>query len=278
MNLNLKIPDKISLYDEPGSYIPVNSEGSGLRDSRGLLRNIEYFYKENGFVDYRAMLRPEHLYPNKSKSAELTKLYGKDYAKVPVHEIDDRFLLITLAGINYLAQLRGFLVVQPKVDFVSDQRCVVTTSITWVGNFETQENIVTYGQTASASIYNTFNWSQNFLESIAANRAFVRAVRFFLGLSIVGSDEMGPNKEENTPPVVELSQDDGLAPLVMLEKRVNSMGLTFEKLKRGVQQKYLDKIHGDLSSWNSYADISLRDACSLLEILSIDDVKNVKKT
>jgi hypothetical protein len=249
-----------------------------LRDENGLLRNIEYQYLPNGKINYRALLQREHLYFNKEKEEQIIKTYGKDYEKIPILEIDDKYLLITLGGINYLASTRGYLAVLPKVDFVSDFRCVVTTTITWVPNFETDFATVSYGQCAGASLANTSGFSSNFLESIAANRAFVRAVRFFLGLSIVGQDEISPkNNARDDAKSQNDSNDLFLSPLTFLEKKVTNLNLSFVQYKNAVIKKYKDKLSSDPETWESFADIPKVDALFLLESLNKQQPENNNK-
>ena len=36
-----------------------------LRDEKGLIKNVNYIFKKDGTVDWRAMVNPAHLYPNK---------------------------------------------------------------------------------------------------------------------------------------------------------------------------------------------------------------------
>ncbi len=47
-----------------------------------------------------------------------------------------------------------------------------------------------YEEVANATLANTNSFSQLFLETIASNRAFVRAVRNALRIDIVGTDEL----------------------------------------------------------------------------------------
>ena len=35
------------------------------RNEHGLLENVDYTFKEDGSIDWRAMIKPEFLYPNK---------------------------------------------------------------------------------------------------------------------------------------------------------------------------------------------------------------------
>lgn len=254
------------------------SEIKSLRHPNGLLQNVNYEFLPDGRVNYRSLLQKEHLYFNKEKKDKLIETYGKHYEKIPINEIDDKYLLITLAGIKYLAEIRGYLSVQPRIEHVSEQRCVVTTNITWIPNFETNYQPVSYGQCASASIFNTFGWEQNYMEAIAANRSFVRAVRFFLGLSIVGYDEIGfkngvGEKSSQRDDANELS----LSPTSFLEKKVAELGLTFEQYKIAVIKKYSGKLSSPPQNWESFSDISIPDALFLLDSINKQQTQSSNK-
>ncbi len=43
---------------------PKNAQ-ENLRKANGLLSNVEYVFNEDGSINWRAMVKAEHLYPNK---------------------------------------------------------------------------------------------------------------------------------------------------------------------------------------------------------------------
>ncbi len=68
--------------------------------------------------------------------------------------------------------------------------------IKFIGNFETGMQPMKFGESATATLHNTSgSIPQMFLTETASNRAFVRCVRNFLTVNIVGKDEMGPGKD-----------------------------------------------------------------------------------
>ena len=231
------------------------------RDDNGLLEGINYIYNEDGSINWRAMIKPEHLVVFREKRQEVEEKYGKKIEELDLTQVDDKYLLILLSGIKYLARIRNYISIIPKVDYVSSQRCVVTTVIKWAPNFETNNAIIEFGDVGSASIENTFSFAQQYLEPIAANRAFVRAVRNFLGINIVAYDEVGPNKKE------EENFSSGFKPSNLLEQKVESLGLTFEKFRDGIITKYKDKIKSDPEKWESFHNIPAKDIYILLGIL-----------
>ena len=62
------------------------------RNEFGLIEGIEYQFNEDGSVNWRAMIKPEHLYPNKDWF-ETRKLPMPDY----IERLADHHLLIKLA-------------------------------------------------------------------------------------------------------------------------------------------------------------------------------------
>ena len=104
-----------------------NSSGpsSSKRDENGLLENIQYHFNEDGSVDWRSMIKEEHLFPNKS----WFELRKKDTPR-SIEGLKDHQLLIKLSGIKELARLRGFEsvsfeTVKCEMDHVAVKCCIV---------------------------------------------------------------------------------------------------------------------------------------------------------
>ena len=85
------------------------------RNEHGLLENVDYEFNEDGTVNWRAMIKPEFLYPNKG---------WFDVRNKPVptstEGLDDKQLLIMLGGIKELAKMRGYSTVAFDVVHSSD--------------------------------------------------------------------------------------------------------------------------------------------------------------
>ena len=83
----------------------ANNEGPAKfkRNEHGLLENIPYHFNEDGSVNWRAMIKNEHLFPNKSWF-EMRKLS----MPTSIDGLKDNQLLIKLGGIKELARLSGF--------------------------------------------------------------------------------------------------------------------------------------------------------------------------
>ncbi len=160
----------------------------------GLVAGQTYIFKDEGRrVDWRAMIPAEYLVPNKQN-------FEKRGEKIPqdIKGIADKDLLILLDGIKYVADLRGFESVTYNFNS-SPEHCTASCTIVWSPNFETRNQAKTFTGMGDANFSNTNGFGSKFLGPIAENRAFVRAVRNFLRIPILGKDEVdGVTAQEPT--------------------------------------------------------------------------------
>lgn len=237
------------------------------RNEHGLLESVDYIFNEDGSVNWRAMINPEHLYPNKD---------WFEMRKMPVPEsiegLDDSQLLIKLGGIKELAKLRGFKSVSYSIEESSDERVVVRCTIDWVKNYENLEADdwgCSFSSIANATLHNTNGFAAKFLECIAENRAFVRAVRNFLGIHIVGADEIDSSK--NKSPIVVAPSSSGakdISPQGILKEKA---GTDFNSFLNELRKLYGDgKYENDpetIKTWKDYKDIPAKECRKLLKLI-----------
>ena len=238
------------------------------RNEHGLLESVDYIFNEDGSVNWRAMINPEHLYPNKD---------WFEMRKMPVPEsidgLDDSQLLIKLGGIKELAKLRGINSVSYVVEESSDERSVVRCLVDFISNYETvdEQGIggIRFSSVANATIHNTNGFAAKFLECIAENRAFVRAVRNFLGIHIVGADEIDTSK--NKSPIVVPPSSSGakdISPQGILKEKA---GLDFNSFKNKLREWYKDEKYKNdpevIKTWDNYKDIPAKECRKLLKLL-----------
>ena len=223
------------------------------RNDLGLIDDgsVEYIYDENGLVDWRKMVKEEFLVANKQKTKE-----------TDISKLDDKDLLILLGGIKNLAQIRGFKSVEYKVHAAAPDYVMASCGIRWVPNFETEGEEVYFEAMADASLSNTKSFARNFLAAIAENRAFVRCVRNFLRINVVGSDEMGDANlftESNANASAPASADPhSLLSSVMKEKSVS-----FEDLNK----KLIGEGKIEEGAWSSVQDIPKSQIFALIKRL-----------
>jgi hypothetical protein len=236
------------------------------RNEHGLLESVDYVFNEDGSVNWRAMISADHLYPNKD---------WFEYRKMPVPDsiegLDDSQLLIKLSGIKELARLRGFHSVTYDISESSDDRVVAQCMINWIENYESNGSQV-FTSIANATTNNTNGFAAKFLECIAENRAFVRCVRNFLNIHIVGADEIDSSKNKDKP-IEQTSKTTDITPQGILKKNLNDkLGISsFEDFKDHLRGLYKDgSYEGDASEikkWQSFKDVPAKECRKILKLL-----------
>jgi hypothetical protein len=201
-------------------------------DKNGLIYGFPYIFNDKGQVDWRRMIKPEFLVVN-------TQLFEKEGRAIPAttEGLRDEEILILLNGIKDLARLRGYRAVRyTKLISPSSDYVAAVCEIDWRPNFETGNEPVTFSDVGDACPLNTNGFGRLYLGAMAANRAFVRCVRNFLGIVIVGKDELAP-KDSTT-------EESGAAPHTgspnaMLLELMEEKKVTFENIKNKlVEEKY----------------------------------------
>mgnify|MGYP001614702597 CR=1 FL=1 len=226
----------------PASYLPPRIL---QRNEFGLIcdGSVHYLYNSEGFVDWRRLVPQKYLVPNKQRTEE------KDVCK-----LEDKDLLILLAGIRYLAQVRGYSKVKYRVAAASETYVSVVCSITFCPNFETNGEVRVFEAIGDASIHNTESFAKIFLSATAENRAFVRCVRNFLNINIVAQEEL---------PEVNTATESAFlnSPHLILKQLMEEKKYTFEKLK----DKLLKSKTENADRWLKLEDIPEAQIISIIE-------------
>lgn len=238
-----------------------NSIGPGKfsRDDNGLLVNIPYTFNEDGSVNWRAMIKDEYLFPNKS----WFDLRKKDCPK-SINGLADHQLLIKLGGIKELARLRGFSSVQYNTVKCEDHHVAVSCKISFIPNYETSNEPILFEDMANATIDNTNSFAKKFLETIACNRAFVRCVRNFLNVHIVGDDEIDKSDPKKTIQSNDLSPSGFLKKELKQKYNVSNYEDFLPVLRELHKSKQISISTEVIKQWNSFDDISAKDCRILL--------------
>jgi hypothetical protein len=244
---------------------PINNGlGPSLfqRDEHGLLKNIQYVFQEDGSVNWRSMIGDNHLFPNR----DWFKTRNQSMPST-VEGLQDHQLLIKLSGIKELARLRGFSEVSYFVEKCEADHVAVSCAVKFIPNYETGGELVEFQDMANATINNTSDFGQIFLETIACNRAFVRCIRNFLNVHIVGDDEI--NKSKGKPAI---QTSPVLSPSSILETNAqNKLNchsfLSFKDILREWWRdgKYKNEAASDWSSWD---DVPAAEARALLKVVN----------
>ena len=246
--------------EESKTKSPAKTQGFELyvRNEHGLLNNVDYCFGEDGSIDWRAMIKDEHLFPNKSWFEGRSK-------EVPssAEGLSDHQLLIKLGGIKELAKLRGFKSVKYTPTVCREDHVAVTCEIEFLPNYETSGESITFQDMANATLNNTSSFATKFLEAIACNRAFIRCVRNFLNVHIVGDDEID---KSNKPAVA--ASTSALAPLnpnSLLENQFNE----FDNLKNKLRELWSEGSYQneEVKNWSTFSDIPPKEARILIKLV-----------
>ena len=191
------------------------------RNEHGLMEGLDYVYQENGLVDWRKMIKPEYLVPNRQRTQE-----------TDVSQLKDRDLIILLGGIKDLAQIRGYKDVRYDIKFASIEYAAASCTIKWRPNYETEGEEVVFQSMSSATTDNTNGFGKLYLVEMAENRSFCRCVRNFLKINIVSWDEMSgvsSSSASSSAPTSGKTKRNALAnPSFLLAKKMKEKGVSFE--------------------------------------------------
>ena len=242
------------------------------RNEHGLLENADYKFKEDGTVDWRTMIKPEFLYANKG-------WFEARSMDVPttVEGLNDNQLLIMLGGIKELAKLRGYHSVDFSTNNISDGYVTAKCTIEWLENYESTARLAlapVYTDVANATLANTDNFCSKFLETIACNRAFVRCVRNYLGIHIVGADEIdksNSNSVSSTSIAGEATNIFAITPVGTLQKTlVEVLKITeFEQFKNYLRTLWKNEIYKneDAKDWDSFNSIPAKECRIIIALI-----------
>jgi len=225
------------------------------RNQYGLIEDqtLNYIFNDDGTINWRKMVKTEHLVPNRQKTQE-----------TDVSKLQDKDLLILLGGIKELAQIRGYTSVEYKVVAASESYFATSCKITWLPNYETGGKEIVFESLADASVNNTKSFARFFLAAIAENRAFVRCVRNFLKINIVSQEELGDAKLLDDSSSV---NENPTSPQSLLEKVMKEKGVNFDTLKKRLIKEKFE----NAENLSSITDIS---KVKIFEL--IDRLKKVK--
>jgi hypothetical protein len=204
----------------------IQSPIKKTRNELGLIDGINYQFTQDGLIDWRKMINSDFLVPNK----QAFERYNKPVPK-SIDGLEDKELLILLAGIKELAQIRGYRAVKHTVTSPTNDYVVSVCTIDWTANYETEGREVSFSAIGDASPFNTTSFGKNYLGPIAENRAFVRSVRNFLRINIVAQEELGASGTQ--------SDEQVDSPSALLQSVMTSHGVDFDKVKSAlIKDKY----------------------------------------
>lgn len=185
----------------------------------GMLTSVNYIRNTEGKIDWKAMIPKHCLYIKKDKKASIEKRLNKKFEDITVDEALDSELASTMEGMNYLLDARGYSSVDTKIDIASLDFVSATCTISFIP-FD-GDVAKSFSASACAHFSNTDDWYRNYLVEAASNRARMRAIRLFLGISIVNSEEITEKiKSESTSSSAETLTPDSNSMTNVLRKKI----------------------------------------------------------
>lgn len=234
----------------------------------------EYQFKEDGSVNWGALIPKDQLFINKAYENKIIESLGKPLLEVTIDEVDEKYRLATLAGIRHVANLRGFSKVEySRPVYGADGAVTVECKITWLPNYETEGREVVFSGLGEATKNNAPPIGKNkfgewsfYLVAIAENRAFLRAAKIYLGLgSLLFKEEiaLAESVEAQTAPV------SGLNPHSMLQDILDQKKpkVTLDILKKTILGHYRNSVKSDPNEWTSLKDIPPNDVFSIIGVI-----------
>ena len=242
------------------------------RDADGLIEGVDYKFDETGFVDWRAMISPTQVYPNKEWFAKRDQPVP-DETPEELAKLADNQLLVRLGGLKQLLKLRGFTNVSGYTDRMAEDYVTASVTIVFAPNFETDGKEVSYTETANATCDNVDDFGLRYLETFAYNRAFARCIRNFLNIDICSDEEIGKTNKGKAQSDNNAAATSGFSPQDSLQNKASERGLQ----DWNAFVVYLRKLWDDGSykndaaaGWKKFKDIPSKDARTLIALLPKD--------
>lgn len=236
------------------------------------MNKTEYKYNEDKSINWRAMVKPEHLYPNK----DWFELRNKPVPE-SIEGLADNQLLIKLGGLKELAKLRGYESVSYEVVKCDRDYVVVKCKISWKvlldesSPTKIQEDYCVFEDMANATLENTNDFCAKFLETIATNRAFVRCVRNYLGINIVGDDEIDKSKNKVSSYEGAESTIINITPQGLLKKQAKDKlnCESFDEFKTFLRKLWVEKLYQNenIGDWKDFSDVPAKECRKLTPLI-----------
>lgn len=172
--------------------------------------------------------------------------------------------IIKLAGFKYLAHLRGIEKVEYTMKNRAEKYVASSCSICFVESVVTDSEGKEYffprscvTGVANATAENTSYPFSMFLESMAENRSFIRAVKTAFNINILGAEELQTQAPVATANL--LGEDGFTTPQESLRMAVEGKGKTFSDLKVSLTKKNWE----GSEDWDDFGNIP-SDQCLLI--------------
>ena len=264
------------MIESPTPFIPPFE-----RDERGLVKGITYHYTPEGRIDWKRLVSPQFLYVTNEHKDRACQEQGVTLDKLDLTKVNDKWLRITIGGINQLANLRGYVSMDYPIMHVADGSVTVTCSMTFIGNYETDMVPLTCAAVASANLYSVDKDFTPYLATFAENRAFTRCVKRALQINILSDVEIGGDSKKAAQ-VAQTEAPESSAPVAgfearhLLESKCTEKKISFETM-RGAAILHVNNWVKAPTEWKSFEDVQPTDAFFVLGRMEEADQKRKAK-
>jgi hypothetical protein len=236
----------------------------------GLLVNQTYHFRADGTIDWKAMVDRKFMFVIDSKRDVVVKAQGKPIDECDLSLVDDRWLRIKQGGFNQLANLRGYSNLDYHSVTAADGKSAMVCTIEWIGNYETGMQPIVCAGVASASTLSVDKGFRPYLETFAENRAFARAVKRALQITILSEDEIDGEALKGTQDdSTESARPASAEPYETLKSLCSNrkVPISFEALKaRAIKhnaelppEKENERIKSDPALWTDWSSVQAVD-------------------
>jgi len=180
----------------------------------------------DSLVDWRALISKRYLILSQNAFAKIgidIDALSQEEADKLKETADPKQIFISLGGFRELAEKRGISEVRYDMIFRDSDLAVYRCTIHFEPNEENPNGVI-YCGVGGASPLNTEPNFVKYLDSIAENRAFIRAVRNYFRIESLGQEEVEPEQK------VEVSKINPL-PAGKLQEVMEKYNMSFEDLK-----------------------------------------------
>ncbi len=259
------------------------------RDEDGLIIGYPYRYTTEGRLDYLAMVDRKHLFVIDSKKDAVVKAQGKPIDECDLSLVNEKWLRIKQGGFNQLLNLRGYTRLEYHSLQTSPDKAAVVCMLELIGNYETEGFPVVCSAIASASLRSMDKHFVPYMETFAENRAFARAVKRALQITVLSEDEIdsealkGAQGDEATSEPKTTSAEASEHLRQLCEKRPTP--ITFASVKaRAIKHNAEltpatenERIKSDPALWSDWSSVQPIDCFLLIgKIKEADDAAAAK--
>lgn len=201
-------------------------------------------------IDWKLKIPTEHITLNREfwskKNVNIYSLSEEEREDLKKRS-PEQGLLIKLSGFREVARARGIEKIDSELVYFSPKHVAVKCTILFQPSNENPLGL-SVSAIANASTENTNGDFSKFLETIAENRAFLRAVKNALNIYILGQDELPVEVNE-----IVIDQEATPSLHNMYKEMLSDMGYTFTHVKNTLMKKQ-DEYPG-CENWEKIEDI-----------------------